>query len=157
MKRPFPRPLSVAMTGGALVLLAWAAAPPRGTPHGGRAPFTVEMGDDADAQAEMEFRMLRDPRTNTIPRGIHLRELALARTLPRMGPRSFASPAGPASSQTTLAWTERGPNNVGGRTRAFAIDVSNPSVLVAGGVAGGMWKSSDDGASWSLKTAPART
>jgi hypothetical protein len=55
-----------------------------------------------------------------------------------MGPTSFAS-GRPRSSQTTLTWTERGPNSVGGRTRAFAIDVSNPSVLVAGGVARGMW------------------
>lgn len=39
-------------------------------------------------------------------------------------------------------WRERGPNNVGGRTRAILIDKSDPTreTLWAGGVAGGLWK-----------------
>src|SRR5206468_6485466 len=53
-----------------------------------------------------------------------------------------------------LVWTERGPNKVGGRTRAFAIDVANPTTLLAGSVAGGIWRSTNDGASWSLRTSP---
>ena len=36
-----------------------------------------------------------------------------------------------------LSWEERGPNNIGGRTRVFAIDVANPDILIAGAVAGG--------------------
>ena len=35
----------------------------------------------------------------------------------------------------------RGPWNVGGRTRALAIDVANENRMLAGGISGGMWLS----------------
>ena len=40
------------------------------------------------------------------------------------------------------SWVERGPNNIGGRTRALMIDPNDPSgnTLWAGSVAGGLWK-----------------
>ncbi|HKQ57299.1 MAG TPA: FlgD immunoglobulin-like domain containing protein, partial [Candidatus Eisenbacteria bacterium] len=47
-----------------------------------------------------------------------------------------------------LGWTSAGPGNIGGRTRSLVIDPSNPNVMYAGGVAGGVWKSNDGGASW---------
>lgn len=42
-------------------------------------------------------------------------------------------------------WRERGPNNIGGRTRAILIDENDPSrnTIWAGGVAGGLWKTND--------------
>ena len=46
-------------------------------------------------------------------------------------------------------WQSLGPGNVGGRTRALIIDPTNPSVMYAAGVAGGIWKSTNGGASWS--------
>ncbi|MEO1717320.1 MAG: hypothetical protein AAFR76_09435, partial [Planctomycetota bacterium] len=45
-------------------------------------------------------------------------------------------------------WEPIGPGNIGGRTRGFVIDPTNPDILYAGGVAGGVWKSTDAGASW---------
>lgn len=48
----------------------------------------------------------------------------------------------------TLIWQSRGPWNVGGRTRAFAIDATNENVYIAGGVSGGLWRSIDAGNSW---------
>ncbi len=41
-----------------------------------------------------------------------------------------------------IEWTERGPNNVGGRTRAILIDPNDPSgeTVWAAGVTGGLWK-----------------
>ncbi len=45
-------------------------------------------------------------------------------------------------------WTPLGPGNVGGRTRGLVIDPVNPSIIYAGGVAGGIWKSIDAGAHW---------
>lgn len=47
-------------------------------------------------------------------------------------------------------WVELGPSNVGGRTRALLIDPSTPTTMYAGAVAGGVWKSTNSGASWSL-------
>ncbi|MBU0763813.1 MAG: hypothetical protein KJ607_03145, partial [Bacteroidetes bacterium] len=51
-----------------------------------------------------------------------------------------------------LIWTEMGPDNIGGRTRAFLIDRSNYNTMYAGGVAGGLWKSTTGGTSWTLVT-----
>ncbi|MBK5284358.1 MAG: T9SS type A sorting domain-containing protein [Bacteroidia bacterium] len=47
-----------------------------------------------------------------------------------------------------LAWEEMGPNNVGGRTRAFLIDKFDHNRLYAGGVGGGLWYSASAGSSW---------
>lgn len=47
-----------------------------------------------------------------------------------------------------LNWNNLGPKNKGGRTRAILVDRNNSSVLYAGGVGGGLWKSSTGGTSW---------
>ena len=41
------------------------------------------------------------------------------------------------------AWTPLGPGNIGGRTRALVIDPNPPHTVYAGGVAGGVWKSTN--------------
>jgi hypothetical protein len=46
------------------------------------------------------------------------------------------------------AWVYRGPDNVGGRTRALLIDKDNSNIMFAGGVAGGLWKSTSAGQYW---------
>lgn len=51
-------------------------------------------------------------------------------------------------SRLPLLWKESGPDNVGGRTRAFMIDRNNNQVLYSGGVSGGLWKSANGGNSW---------
>ncbi len=117
-------------------------------------PMSLGTEDDPDAQAEMEFLIQRDPRTNAIPLDIRRRELRFASTLPARRAGAFRIGPHEATTLQPLTWTERGPNNVGGRTRAFAIDVANPTTLLAGSVAGGIWRSTDDGASWSLRTSP---
>ncbi|MGH9833544.1 MAG: WD40/YVTN/BNR-like repeat-containing protein [Blastocatellia bacterium] len=45
-------------------------------------------------------------------------------------------------------WTPLGPGNIGGRTRAILINPNDPNVMYAAGVAGGVWKSIDAGATW---------
>jgi hypothetical protein len=47
-----------------------------------------------------------------------------------------------------LKWTEMGPDNVGGRTRALLIDPRNPNRMYAGGVSGGLWFSDNAGGLW---------
>jgi len=49
-----------------------------------------------------------------------------------------------------LNWKWLGPGNIGGRTRALVIDPDDPEIMYAGGVAGGIWKSTDAGASWNV-------
>jgi len=47
-----------------------------------------------------------------------------------------------------MNWTDMGPDNQGGRTRAILIDKDNYSTMYAGGVGGGLWKSTTGGQSW---------
>jgi hypothetical protein len=51
-----------------------------------------------------------------------------------------------------LNWSEMGPDNVGGRTRCFLIDNQDATgkTLYAGGVNGGLWKSTNGAATWTL-------
>lgn len=48
-------------------------------------------------------------------------------------------------------WTRLGPGNIGGRTRALLLHPTTPTTMWAGAVAGGIWKSTDGGASWAPK------
>ncbi|HCN36134.1 MAG TPA: hypothetical protein DIS94_00275 [Bacteroidetes bacterium] len=92
-----------------------------------------------------EFLMLRDPATNKIPDNIRTKELEYAKNLPKVSD---------IDNPEALTWQERGPNNIGGRTRALGVDVrttAEPYTLIAGGVSGGIWKSTNTGANWTIK------
>lgn len=106
---------------------------PKGTKIDGNA-------EEAQSRAAWEILRLSDP-SGSIPDHIRQKELAFAATLPndmQMG------------RMPQVAYTNRGPWNVGGRTRAFGIDVANENRLLAGSCAGGMWLSTDAGASWNM-------
>ncbi len=117
-------------------------------------PASTGTEDNPDARAEMEFLVQRDPLSNTIPRDIYQAEQRFARALPTREALALAKNSGDASQVQALTWVERGPNNVGGRTRVLAADAANVGTLIAGSVAGGIWKTTDDGASWRLTIAP---
>ncbi len=67
-------------------------------------------------------------------------------------------PARPRATLTSLAkfvaaralgrWTALGPGNIGGRTRTLVIHPDHPEIMWAGGVSGGVWKTTDAGRSW---------
>lgn len=50
-----------------------------------------------------------------------------------------------AAKSPTVIWEERGPFNVGGRTRALLFDLTDPSnnTVLAGGVGGGVWRTTN--------------
>lgn len=102
--------------------------------------------EDPLARARFQWFLLHDPATQEVPRDIGYAQLAFAK---KLGKRSAAE-----SGPLTIDWLTRGPFNVGGRTRALAVDRSNEAVILAGGVSGGMWKSTDGGRSWRKTTAP---
>lgn len=53
-----------------------------------------------------------------------------------------------AKADGLLDWEEMGPNNIGGRTRAILFDRDNPNKIIVGGVAGGLWLSTNSGQLW---------
>lgn len=77
-----------------------------------------------------------------IPQSIRRKELQFAQSLPN------------DLNNSNLVWTAEGPYNVGGRTRALAYDVTDENILIAGGVSGGIWRSTNLGESWSKMTKP---
>ena len=79
---------------------------------------------------------LADPSTGEMPVNIRKKERAFAKTLPKSTIINKAN------------WVHRGPYNVGGRTRALAMDVLDENILLAGGASGGMFRSIDGGQNW---------
>ncbi|MCL5029845.1 MAG: T9SS type A sorting domain-containing protein [Bacteroidetes bacterium] len=51
-------------------------------------------------------------------------------------------------SLTSLAWNELGPGNIGGRVRAIVVDPNDSSIVYAGSVSGGIWKTTNAGINW---------
>ena len=103
--------------------------------------------DNPTERVVWEKIRLMDPATGQIPRNIHKKERTFAKTLPSV---NFSN----AKNISQANWVHRGPFNVGGRTRALAIDVTNENILFAGGASGGMFRSTDGGMSWSMTTHP---
>jgi photosystem II stability/assembly factor-like uncharacterized protein len=54
-----------------------------------------------------------------------------------------------SKSNVALDWIDMGPDNVGGRTRAIVVDKDDSRTIYAGSVAGGLWKSTNRGGTWS--------
>lgn len=92
-----------------------------------------------EAHERETLQKLANPTTGQIPAGMRAKELEYAKSLPQFN--------------AAVEFEHRGPFNVGGRTRAFAVDVNNSQTLIAGGISGGIWKSIDGGVSWQKKTA----
>lgn len=99
---------------------------------------------------EYFFRLTRDPATNALPENVRSREIAHARQIPE------ADAFRKSTNGFAFDWVHAGPNKVGGRTRALAVDLSDSTgnTVLAGGVSGGIWKSTDRGDSWELITSP---
>jgi photosystem II stability/assembly factor-like uncharacterized protein len=93
-------------------------------------------------RAEYFFKMLRDPSINQIPKNIFSKERQFLESL-NTKRKGVNDP---------FEWKEVGPNDIGGRTRAVALDPRNPDIILAGGVSGGLWKSNDSGQTWTKKT-----
>jgi hypothetical protein len=102
------------------------------------------------SRMEWEFDRHKDPRTGLIPDDIRFREALFVSKLPGA---SFNIKE-KNNSILSQDWQRRGPAEVGGRTRALAIDVMDENIILAGGVSGGMWRSTDGGLSWNKTTTP---
>lgn len=104
--------------------------------------------ENAKRRAEYEWLISRDPKTGNIPEGIRNREISLMRTLPIKQNGIFNSPT------INNSYTAVGPTQNGGRTRAIQHDLryngSTNRVIIAGGVSGGLFRSTDGGVTWTF-------
>jgi len=106
-----------------------------------RARKKLSRQDRIDLAMEQEFLMTRDPSLNSVPR----ERLVAA--------KSYMARLQQLAKLTNLAWRERGPNDLAGRTRAILIDRRDPTgnTVFAGGVGGGVWRCTN------FKTSPTWT
>jgi hypothetical protein len=47
-----------------------------------------------------------------------------------------------------VSFIEKGPHNLGGRTKAIVVDPDDPNIIWVGAASGGVWKSVDFGQTW---------
>ncbi|MEW7278313.1 T9SS type A sorting domain-containing protein [Aquimarina sp. 2201CG1-2-11] len=105
--------------------------------------------EDAIERAKFEFERLKDP-SGKIPQGIRQAEIEFSRKI-AIGDdaeKSLQRASKSSKGSSFSYWKNRGPGNVGGRTRAVAIDRNNENVILAGGVSGGLCRSKDGGRTW---------
>ncbi|TCI93494.1 T9SS type A sorting domain-containing protein [Tenacibaculum sp. M341] len=107
------------------------------------------QADNAVERAKYEFERLRDPKTNQIPLGIRKSEMNFSSKIKvESNSPEITTQSKGANFWNYYNWRNRGPYNVGGRTRALAIDRTNENVILAGGVSGGLWRSRNGGETW---------
>ena len=84
---------------------------------------------------QQEIFMTRDPHTNTVP----VERLHVANAYMKMVQQARLT------GVAALTWEERGPNNVGGRTRSIMIDKRDATgnTVFAGSVSGGLFKTTN--------------
>lgn len=101
-------------------------------------PAEKQPQSDGLEQAMLqEFRMTRDPQLHLIPRERLYEAKAYMERIYVSGGRT--------GRLTALAWQERGPNNVGGRTRTILLDRRDATgnTVFAGSVSGGIFKTTN--------------
>lgn len=116
-------------------------------------PSRKQEGGPEQRRAWQEMRLV-DPATGRIPDDIHRREQEFARKLPSRAGSALLETSKADKGDKINGWGYRGPWNIGGRTRALAIDVIDPTnhTLLAGGISGGMWRTTNTGGTWTLTT-----
>lgn len=118
--------------------------------------------ENSRRRAEYEWTIQRDPKTGKIPEGIREKELALLKILPVRANGIFNGGLTTLSTDVEQTGGAQntygavGPSQNGGRTRAIAYDKrfgttvngALNKVILAGGVNGGIFRSTDGGQNW---------
>ncbi len=101
----------------------------------------IPLQDRMDLAMQQEFDLTHDPATNTVPK----ERLLIAQEYAEQNRNDNFAPNDIRAAIPNVTWTERGPNNIGGRTRAIMIDPNDATkkTIWTGGVGGGLWKTTD--------------
>ena len=111
-------------------------------------PLRQDGPDDAAAYAASKRQGTNDPQ------GAYERARAAMRQMPQYSTASDSlierhrMRINADAEKPFGKWQFLGPGNIGGRTRALVIDAKNPSLMFAGGVSGGVWRSTNAGQAW---------
>lgn len=97
--------------------------------------YELKKQDRPDLGWELDYLLTMDPVTKRPERS------RLFSTYSQIREKQKNRISGPG--QETSPWVERGPNNVGGRTRAVVFDPSTTNKVWAGSVGGGLWYNND--------------
>jgi photosystem II stability/assembly factor-like uncharacterized protein len=112
---------------------------------GQQSEWNEESGEDVFGRAYWFAYQRRYP-FDVVPAGAHKQALV---EMNAMHARMEASAAKLGAKLFAASrWTEAGPTNIGGRVRAIAVDPNDPEVIYIGGAYGGVWKTTDGGATW---------
>ncbi|MCL7752285.1 T9SS type A sorting domain-containing protein [Polaribacter sp. Z022] len=111
---------------------------PKSKPENARYLYALE-------REKYEFNMQKNPVTGEIPLDEKAREYNTAVDLMRIQKLRKSS---------ANSYISRGPSNLGGRTRAFAVDISDATsnTMLSGGISSGLFRTTDGGASWTKVT-----
>lgn len=109
-----------------------------------------ERAEYNEKRLRHEYMMLRNPVTGIIPKNFRETELLAAGRIP--GKHGFYDPRITGISGTTVqnSYDNVGPSNVAGRARTLALDRRNPNIMLTGGTTGGIFRTTDGGASWTF-------
>lgn len=100
--------------------------------------YEINEQEELEARARHEFIMTVDPALGYVP----IERLPVAEK--RAG-EIMASLGSTSSFASAVSWVERGPNNIGGRTRGFIFDQNDATgnTALSGGVSGGLWRTTN--------------
>lgn len=110
---------------------------------------------DSPSEAAEFYNSKRAPDGKNLPMERYFTAMEQIKKMPRYD--SSSATFAPSQEEQGLntqqlealgTWAALGPGNVGGRTRALLIDPTNTTTMYAAGVSGGVWKSTNSGASW---------
>ncbi|SOD89901.1 DUF11 domain-containing protein [Spirosoma fluviale] len=122
-------------------LVSWALLSSPLFSYAQNQPGPAPQQDTLRRMAEEEQRRLIDPATGTVP---YERLDEARRQLNNQSTTATGAPVA-QSGIPNMTWQERGPSNVGGRTRALLFDPNDPTrkKVWAGSLAGGLWYTND--------------
>lgn len=100
-------------------------------------PRSVEHAEGADGAASYLARIRANQVTGTIDPADY-----------RQAHQQVSAMAKNKQGNLNLQWSFEGPDNLGGRSRAFIFDKDDPSIMYMGSVSGGLYKSTNGGRSW---------